>query len=105
MREAADFRSASRTGLRTANKYFVIHVVEAEPEADLLVGFTVSKKVGNAVVRNRVRRRLRHIMRDYLDIPAAKVVIRALPASATASSGELRGALHAQLTRLGMIHA
>ena len=44
-------------------------------------------------------------MRDYLDIPAAKVVIRALPASATASSGELRGALHAQLTRLGMIHA
>jgi ribonuclease P protein component len=32
------------------------------------VGFTVSRKVGNAVVRNRVRRRLREIAR--LDIPA-----------------------------------
>mgnify|MGYP002737233560 CR=1 FL=1 len=105
MRAAADFRAASRHGRRAANRYFVIHVVEGEPGAGLLVGFTVSKKVGNAVVRNQVRRRLRHIMRDYLEIPASKVVIRARPGSATASSQELREALHTELTRLGMVHA
>ena len=31
------------------------------------VGFSVSNKVGKAVVRNKVKRRLRHIMRDYVD--------------------------------------
>ncbi|MDP9806345.1 ribonuclease P protein component [Trueperella bonasi] len=104
MRDSADFRSATRKGLRSACRYFVIHVVAGNPEADLLVGFTVSKKVGNAVTRNRVRRRLRHIMREYLDVPAEKIVIRALPVSATASSGELRHALHSALVRLGIIH-
>ncbi len=104
MRESADFRAASRTGLRKANRYFVLHVVEGEPEADLLVGFTVSKKVGGAVVRNRVKRRLRHVMRDFLDIPASMVVIRALPASATATSQELRRALHTEFSRLGLVN-
>ncbi|VEI13346.1 ribonuclease P protein component [Trueperella bialowiezensis] len=102
MRRTEDFRFAARTGLRRANRYFVLHVVEGEPGAGLLVGFTVSKKVGNAVVRNQVRRRLRHIMRDYLDIPAAMVVIRALPASAGTSSSVLRTALHKEFVALGL---
>lgn len=105
MRNSADFRFAIRTGLRAANRYVVIHAVEGEPEADLLVGFTVSKKVGNAVTRNQVRRRLRHIMREYLDIPATKVVVRALPASAGASSSQLRNAVHSGLAKIGLIDA
>ncbi len=47
------------------------------------VGFVVSKAVGNAVVRNRVKRRLRHLVAT-LDAPAgARVVVRALPPAAT----------------------
>jgi ribonuclease P protein component len=43
----------------------------APPPADraqtsVRVGFTVSKKVGNAVIRNRVRRRLREIAREVI---------------------------------------
>jgi ribonuclease P protein component len=56
------------------------------------VGFVVSRVVGNAVVRNRVRRRLRHLVRDRLGElpPGGVLVVRALPAAAGASSAELR---------------
>lgn len=55
------------------------------------VGFVVSKAVGNAVVRHRVARRLRHLMRERLGrLPAGTlVVVRALPPSAGASSRDL----------------
>ncbi|TWG92683.1 ribonuclease P protein component [Nocardioides sp. J9] len=49
-----------------------------------LVGFVVSKAVGTAVVRNRVKRRLRHAVRERVDaLPAGSVlVVRAQPAAA-----------------------
>jgi ribonuclease P protein component len=55
------------------------------------VGYVVSKAVGNAVVRNRVKRRLRHLTREHLpsleEIPGRVVlVVRALPAAGTASN-------------------
>ncbi|MDN5660983.1 MAG: ribonuclease P protein component [Brevibacterium aurantiacum] len=55
------------------------------------VGFIVSKAVGNAVVRNRVKRRLREIMRVRLDSldSGALFVIRALPQAADAEFAEL----------------
>lgn len=46
------------------------------------MGFVVSRKVGNSVLRHRVTRRLRHMVRD-LDRPdGIDVVVRALPAAA-----------------------
>lgn len=59
------------------------------------VGFVVSKAVGNAVVRNRTKRRLRAIMASELaGIPAGiDVVVRAQPAASAAAFGELAEAL------------
>lgn len=66
-------------------------------------GFVVSKAVGPAVTRNRVKRRLRHLVAARLDrLPRGCVlVIRALPAAATAASGELARDLDSALGRLG----
>jgi ribonuclease P protein component len=64
----------------------------------------VSKAVGNAVRRNRVKRRLRHLARERLDrLPAgAVVVVRALPASADASFSMLSRDLDTALARLDL---
>lgn len=55
-------------------------------------GFIISKQVGNAVIRNTVRRRLKAVCAEAItDVPqGTDVVIRALPASAAASFAELK---------------
>ncbi len=68
IRNRADFVAANR-GIRVARPGFVLLVnrdtVPAE-EADVRFGVTVTKKIGNAVVRNRMKRRLRALLRDAL---------------------------------------
>ncbi|WP_092627946.1 ribonuclease P protein component [Actinopolyspora mzabensis] len=68
------------------------------------VGFVVSKAVGNAVVRHRVSRQLRHLMRDRLPaLPSGTmVVVRALPPAAAATSAELGRDLDKAARRLGL---
>jgi ribonuclease P protein component len=62
-------------------------------------GFVVSRAVGNAVTRNRVRRRLRHLVRERLDqMPAGStVVVRALPGAGDLSYARLGSHLDAAL--------
>jgi len=69
------------------------------------VGFTVSKAVGNAVTRTRVKRRLRHLTREHLPVleglpGRAALVVRALPASAHASYAELGADLSRTVARV-----
>ena len=81
----------------------VVHLLDTRAAAtDPRVGFVVSKAVGNAVVRNRVRRRLRHVVRPYLTtLPSgALMVVRALPAAAGLSSTELGAELARCLDRI-----
>jgi ribonuclease P protein component len=66
------------------------------------VGLVVSRKVGNAVVRNQVSRRLRAVCSARLErwADGDLVVVRALPASATATSAELGQDLDQALDRM-----
>jgi ribonuclease P protein component len=57
-----DFRAAS-SGARVSSGGFVLQARTRDDERGIRVGFTVSRQVGNAVKRNRVRRRLREVVR------------------------------------------
>lgn len=98
MRRAADFEQAVRRGARGGRDTVVVHLTErTDPGPGPVVGFVVSKAVGNAVARNLVKRRLRALVHARLaSMPASSsVVVRALPASAGASFGALEADLDA----------
>ena len=80
---SGDFRSTIRQGVRVGRPTLVLHVHRSGLEG-VRVGMVVSKAVGNAVTRNRVKRRLRHLAADQLNRtpPGTDVVVRALPPAA-----------------------
>lgn len=92
-----------RRGSRCGGARVVTSVLPtADAERAARFGFIISKQVGNAVIRNTVRRRLKAVCAELLsEVPqGTDVVIRALPASATASFAELRADVQRCITRL-----
>jgi ribonuclease P protein component len=100
LRRSSDFAAAIRGGRRAGRGAVVVHLTEpaiddqtartgALPAAR--AGFVVSRAVGDAVVRNKVRRRLRHLVRERLAQLRAgtTLVVRALPGAATAPYRQL----------------
>jgi ribonuclease P protein component len=104
---SAGFATAVRQGRRAAARTVVVHLREnavehpADAWSDPRVGFVVGKTVGNAVTRNRVKRQLRHLARERLtSLPGSAVlVVRALPAAASASYADLGADLDRALLR------
>jgi ribonuclease P protein component len=101
LRRSTDFAAAVRGGRRSGRGTVVVHLLLDEPAqaSAARAGFVVSKAVGGAVTRNKVRRRLRHLIRSRLAAlpPGARLVIRALPAAASASYETLGADLDAAL--------
>lgn len=100
MRRPADFASVMRRGRRTGNETVVVYLA-LTGDAHSVAGFAVSRAVGGAVTRNLVTRRLRAILAELLPtLPTgSRVVVRALPASASASFDGLRNAVSDAVSR------
>ncbi|QEE60118.1 ribonuclease P protein component [Salinibacterium sp. dk2585] len=90
---AADYRRTVRRGRRASSELMTVYVLMGSSGETSRFGFIVSKAVGNAVTRNRVRRRLKAICHTALSAEESNArvdaVIRAHPASATAGFQEL----------------
>ncbi|WP_042374296.1 ribonuclease P protein component [Streptacidiphilus neutrinimicus] len=115
LRRREDFATAVRRGRRAGRPLLVVHLyvggATAEP-ADphgaggnflpARAGFVVSKAVGVAVVRNRVKRRLRHLMAERIgSLPAGSlIVVRAQPSAAEAQYADLARDLDSALRKL-----
>jgi ribonuclease P protein component len=69
LRQRADFLAAAR-GVKAPSSGFVLQARARDAEGPVRIGFTVSRKVGNAVERNRVRRRLREVVRLHCRLGA-----------------------------------
>jgi ribonuclease P protein component len=107
---ADDYRVIVRRGAKVARGHSVSYVRSRESGTEPRFGFIVSKKVGTAVQRNLVRRRLKAICLEAMvdrGVQGVDVVVRALPGSAEAEWSALRdevlGALDQQVK--GAVHA
>jgi len=102
LRSRAEFAEVTRRGTRAGAPDLVVYLWPGDPAASTRAGFVVSRAVGSAVIRNHVRRRLRHLVRDRLDRlpPGSRLVVRATPSAAAATPAALAAQLDAALKRL-----
>lgn len=65
IKKREDFLKVSKNGRKFVSSQFVLQSIENEFDY-LRVGYTVTKKVGNAVVRNKIKRRLKNAVREVV---------------------------------------
>jgi ribonuclease P protein component len=117
MRRGHEFDTAVKRGRRSGRRTLVVHAARADVAAvptsgaasmlrpgatpPARVGFVVSRAVGPAVTRTRVKRRLRALLADRIAgvPPGILLVVRANPAAAAASSRVLANDLDIALPR------
>lgn len=113
---ATEFTQVVRRGRRAARPLLTLHadlpvapgptgdVDRVHPAGPPRAGLVVGRAVGRSVVRSRTSRRLRHLLRERLPAlpPGSRLVVRAAPAAATATSADLGHDLDAALRRLGV---
>ena len=106
MRSPEEFKRTVRSGRRAGSSVVAGHLLltagPVSSDAGPKVGFVVSRAVGSAVVRNRVKRRLRELMRRRMaSLPGGSLlVVRAHPAAAGARQADLAADLDLVLGRL-----
>lgn len=110
LRSADDFQRVRRAGKRRQGQYLTLGFARSElgdegAIAPARVGFSVSKRVGDAVTRNRVKRRLREAVRRRLwqVIPGWDMIFTARPDAAGADYTALRDELDALLTQARLL--
>jgi len=96
-----EYREVARRGSRSSSRDFVLLWLADAPgsEKRARLGLTVSRKVGNAVVRNQVKRRVREWFRvgGRAPLSAGRLVVIARPPAVSLAGSALAGVLERQL--------
>ena len=98
LRRAAEFSRLRQRGRRYSAGALTIY--RADPfssDRTSVVGITVAKPVGTAVVRNKVRRRVAAILQQVLPGRRLRLLVVARPSAATATFSQLRNELERAL--------
>jgi ribonuclease P protein component len=100
--DSPEFERVYREGTAYRGKLFSVHAFPNEQGSHRL-GLSVSRKVGNAVTRNAVRRRLREVFHSCISEASGDLdlVVSARPAAAEATFEELREEFNKSLARVG----
>ena len=98
LRRRKDFAAAYRQGRTQTNQLLVVRV-RPNGMAVTRFGFVAGKVVGGAVIRNRVKRRLREAARTIATAPGLDIVVGARKPAAAVDYRKLRQALGALLKR------
>ncbi len=91
LRKRPEFLSLSRTGHKVHSPNFIV-ISKSNDRGESRLGITVSAKVGNAVVRNRIKRLVREFFRRRRDAsdPGLDIVVIARKGAAALSSAMMR---------------
>lgn len=102
-----DFRRVFRAGESFANRQFVVYAFPRAEEGPPRIGISVSKKVGNAVTRNRVKRLVKEVTRQWVPVlrPQTDVVIIARIPVAKMDYHQVKSSLRHVFTRAKLFQA
>ena len=104
LRRRADFDRVFQRGRHNSGRFMAVRSI-ANEQTLTRYAFAVSKRVGKAVTRNRVRRRLREILRALPVRESFDIVLTVRPESATATFQELKTELELLLNRAKLLEA
>ena len=100
----SDFERTRADGIRTSDRLFALGAVQSEIGVTRF-GLAVSRRVGGAVVRNRLKRRIRAALDSLEFAEGWNVVVSARPAAAEASYHEIKASLRRLGGKLGVVTA
>lgn len=89
LRKRTEFEECYSSGVRVSGRHFLVFLLARSGAERPRLGISVSRRVGDAVTRNRVKRRIRELFRRHRPARAVELVVNARPSSAAADFQEL----------------
>lgn len=105
LKASSDFQRIAGKGKRWSCSSFILQTLRCDDAAPFRFGLTASRKVGNAVTRNRAKRRLREIVRLYCrdkSITGWEIVLIAKTAAASADFAQMQADFEKGLKAAGI---
>ena len=95
VKKAQEFQHVFRQGRSKANRQFVVYVLANRETKHFRIGISVGKKIGNAVVRNAVKRKIRQAVQELKPIlrPDRDFIVIARKPAAILSTAEIKHSL------------